>query len=76
MAGPNRDWRNRMHIGDQVTAVEMAKAAGVLPKEFFRALEAAQLPWHRSDLPWIAERDSPEHRDMEAVLGEIIRPYF
>ena len=65
-----------MHMSDQVTAVELAKAEGVLPKEFFRALQAAQLPWHRSDLPWIAERNSPEHRDMEAVLREIIRPYF
>ena len=65
-----------MGTSDQVAAVEMAKAEGVLPKEFLRALQEAQLPWHRPDQPWIVERDSPEHHDMEAVLREIIRPYF
>ncbi len=65
-----------MGTSDQVAAVEMAKVEGVLPKAFFQALQEAKLPWHRPDQPWIVERDSPEHRDMEAVLREIIRPYF
>lgn len=55
-----------------ITAVEMARAAGIEPKRFRAALRVASLPWHRHLMPWIAVEGSGEHRDMIAVLNSLM----
>lgn len=41
-----------------ITAVEMARAAGIEPKRFRAALRVASLPWHRHLMPWIAVEEA------------------
>ena len=60
--------RNTM---EKVTAVEMARAAGVNPKKFRRALRQENFPWHEHSDRWTVGLDSPEHRDMSRVLEHL-----
>jgi len=60
----------------QITAKAMAVAAGVDPKAFSKALRVKRFSWHEHNARWEVECDSPEHRDMAAVLRIMSRPYF
>jgi len=60
-------------VAHTVTAIEMAKGAGIDPKAFRLALRAAKLHWHTHNDRWIVDRDSPRHSDMKAVLADLIR---
>ncbi|MGH2508999.1 MAG: hypothetical protein ACRDHZ_16580 [Ktedonobacteraceae bacterium] len=51
-----------------ITAVEMAKDAGVDRRLFRSALRHAKLPWHHWYDRWAAPRGSERHKDMERVL--------
>ena len=57
--------------GERVTAVEMAREAGISTNLFRAALRAADLSWHRPMDPWAARRDSQRHKDMIWVLDEL-----
>jgi len=54
-----------------ITAVEMAREAGIPEKAFRTALRKANLSWHRHNEPWEVSRDSKEHADMRAVLATL-----
>jgi hypothetical protein len=56
-----------------ISAVSIAQREQVSPRVFRGELRAAKLPWHRHNTPWIAIRDSQEHRDMEAVMAAYLR---
>ena len=70
----NRRQRNerREREAEEVTAVAMAREAGISPNVFRAALRAAELPWHDTSGPWKAVRDSREHKDMIRVLEELL----
>jgi hypothetical protein len=51
-----------------VTAIEMAKAAGVPPKQFRKELRKQQFRWHVHNHRWTVPKDGPEYRDMSKVL--------
>jgi hypothetical protein len=55
-----------------VTAVEMAKEAGVNPKVFQAALRKQHFRWHLRDARWTVEKDSLEHEEMRRVLQSLI----
>lgn len=59
-----------------VTAAELARDAGIDPKRFRRELRLAEdrgeIAWHRKWDRWSVPCDSPEHRDMERVLTNLI----
>lgn len=55
-----------------VTALEMARARNIDPKDFRRALRAADFKWHRHNDRWEAPIGSPEHSDMQRVLLELV----
>lgn len=55
-----------------VTAVEMARAAGIDPKRFRRALRAEKFPWHTHGAHWTVEDGSLHHRAMERVLRDLV----
>ena len=62
-----------MLASDSVTAVEIAKEAGIDPKRFREALRRENFRWHlRKNAPWTVERNSPEHLDMLRVLKRLI----
>jgi hypothetical protein len=53
-----------------VTAIEMAREAGISAKSFRSALREAGFSWH--DHPykrWAVVLDSPEHEDLRRVLS-------
>lgn len=52
-----------------VTAVEIAKEAGVDQKAYRAELRRAQLPWHGHQERWSVARGSVEHQDMLRVLS-------
>lgn len=56
-----------------ITAIEMADACGIERKRFRQALRDAELPWHGHGTPWAVEISSSQHRDMQAVLQQLIR---
>jgi hypothetical protein len=58
---------------DQVTAIVMAREAGVSAKALRQALRVEKLPWHEHNARWTVVRDSAEHRDMSTVLERLIR---
>jgi hypothetical protein len=55
-----------------ITAVEMAKEAGVNPKVFQAALRRQHFRRHFRDSHWTVEKDSLEHEDMRRVLQSLI----
>ncbi len=55
-----------------ITAVEMARSRGINPKDFRRALRAANLAWHSHNDRWSVPEGSREHEDMEKVLSELV----
>ena len=57
----------------EVTAAEMAKAAGIDPKAFRKGLRDEQLPWHHHYDRWTVREGSPEHRDMLRVSSRLTR---
>ena len=56
----------------QVSAVEMAKAAGIDPKRFRQALRDEEFDWHVHGASWTVNRHGPEHLDMERVLRRLV----
>src|SRR5438067_6527542 len=57
---------------DEVTAIQMAKEAGIRPKAFRHALDREKLSWHTHSAPWIVRRNSQQHDDMRRVLNRLI----
>ncbi|KSB88421.1 hypothetical protein AS593_05155 [Caulobacter vibrioides] len=57
----------------EVTAVEMARAAGVDPKRFRQKLREARLAWHAHNAPWRVVEHGPRHEQMVAVLTRMLR---
>ena len=55
-----------------ITAIEMAKNAGVDSKAFRQALRKEQLPWHQHNSRWAVPKDGPEHADMQRVLRSLL----
>jgi hypothetical protein len=58
---------------DEVTAVELAREAGIDPKTFRAALRRERFPWHRHNASWTALRGSPQHENMLRVLSRLNR---
>ena len=58
---------------NMISAVEMAKEAGIDPKRFRKALRDEALPWHVPNERWLVRRSSPEHDDMVRVLKQLMR---
>jgi hypothetical protein len=56
-----------------VTAVGMARDAGVCRKKFRRHLRRARLPWHALGDLWMVAKGSAQHQDMLRVLAAIER---
>ena len=56
----------------QVSAVEMAKAAGIDPKRFRQALRDEEFDWHIHGASWTVNRGGPDHLDMERVLRRLV----
>lgn len=61
-----------MH-GQEVTAIKLARAAGIDPKRFRQALRAERLPWHQHYERWVVLEGSVEHSDMLRVLSELTK---
>lgn len=57
----------------EVTAADMARAAGVDPKLFRRELRAERFPWHRHNDRWTVTEGSDRHIEMRRVLEGIVR---
>ena len=57
---------------NQARAVDMARSAGIDPKDFRRELRAAGLRWHQHNAPWSVDPGSAEHRDLERVLALLV----
>lgn len=61
---------------DLVTAVDMARNAGIDPKKFRRALrkekEVGAFSWHVKHKSWSVLPGSPEHKEMLRVLKSLI----
>jgi len=59
-----------------ITAVEIAKRAGIDSKKLRKALRVHQddvdIKWHRRGDPWTAEMRSDRHAAMERVLTELL----
>jgi hypothetical protein len=49
----------------------MARAAGVEPKAFRKALRAAKLPWHQPNARWTVPKNSRQEAEMAQVLSEM-----
>lgn len=60
----------------RVTAVELARDMGIDPKRFRHELRQAEdrgeITWHQKGQRWVAWVDSPELRDMERVLTNLV----
>jgi 3-hydroxyisobutyrate dehydrogenase-like beta-hydroxyacid dehydrogenase len=60
-----------------ITAVELAKRAGIDPQKFRKALrkhsQDSDLSWHHRSDPWKSEMGSDRHRAMERVLAEVLK---
>ena len=60
----------------RVTAGELARDMGIDPAKFGLALrqaeERGEITWHQKGQRWVARLNSPEHHDMERVLGNLI----
>ncbi|MBA4234035.1 MAG: hypothetical protein C0465_26025 [Ralstonia sp.] len=56
---------------DMITAVEMARAAGIDPKRFRAALRGANLKWHAHSGSWVVQVGSSRHADMQRVLDTL-----
>ena len=52
-----------------ITAIDMARDAGIDPKDFRRELRAAGLAWHQHSARWTVERGSNQHAEMLQVLA-------
>ena len=59
----------KLYEADMITAVGMAKEAGVDPKAFRAELRRARLPWHHHQDRWSVRKNSPNHQDMLRVLA-------
>jgi len=55
-----------------VTAVGMAREAGVCHRMFRRHLRRARLSWHVLNDRWSVPEGSPKHDDMRQVLAAMI----
>ena len=55
----------------QITAAEMARAAGVDPKRFRAALRSAGPAWHAEGGAWTVDKGSARHCEMETVLAQL-----
>jgi hypothetical protein len=55
-----------------ITAVDMAKQAGITPDRFREALRKENFDWHVYNAPWTAVVGSEEHAAMERVLRELV----
>jgi hypothetical protein len=58
---------------ETITAMEMAKSAGISPKRFRAALRAQRFSWHAANHPWIVPKGGSEHEDMQRVLANLMR---
>jgi hypothetical protein len=54
------------------TANQMATNAGIDPKTFREALRNAAFSWHELNEEWTVQRDSPQHKDMQQVLFQLL----
>ena len=54
-----------------ISAIELAKAAGIDPKRFRAALRGAGLQWHSHNGRWEVRIGSTEHADMTRVLDTL-----
>jgi len=79
-----RSWPSRQDISPErvlsyndgmrekiITAIEMAKTAGVTEKAFRARLRKAKFPWHVHSQRWEVVEGSPQHREMKTVLDAI-----
>ena len=55
----------------KTSARTMAASIGVDIKVFRTALSKQKFPWHDPEAGWSVEVDSPEHKQMIAVLKEV-----
>lgn len=60
-------------MSDLITAIDIARSAGVDPKAYRQALRDADFPWHHHNERWTVEIDSPEHEAMRRVLNLLKR---
>ena len=56
----------------EITAVRMAKEAGIDPKRLRAALRKEKFSWHGHNDRWTVRRDGAEHRDMQHVLSGLL----
>ena len=49
-------------------AVDMAKSAGIDPKQFRSELRKQAFPWHAHNGRWTVVLGSPQHTEMQRVL--------
>jgi hypothetical protein len=54
-----------------ISAVEIAKSAGIDPKRYRGALRKARLPWHHHYERWTVPEGGAEHKDMFRVLKHL-----
>jgi hypothetical protein len=55
----------------KITAIEMARKAGIDPKLFREVLRDENFDWHKRHDRWTVEIGSGEHRAMQRVLSMI-----
>ena len=56
----------------EITAVEIARDAGIDPKRFRQALRRENLAWHHYYAKWTVAEGSPKHKDMIRVLRTLL----
>jgi hypothetical protein len=54
-----------------ITAVDMAREAGMNPKKFRNALRKEKFGWHKHNDRWTVDIDSVQHAAMKQVLSKI-----
>jgi hypothetical protein len=57
----------------EITAIEMAREAGVSEKALRAALRKAAFPWHAHNDRWNVIKGSPQHAAMQRVLDTMRR---
>jgi hypothetical protein len=60
-------------MSDIITAVELARQAGVEPKAYRAALRKREFAWHLRNHPWSVKKNGPEHVEMVKVLRAMKR---
>jgi hypothetical protein len=55
----------------EITAIEIARKAGIDPKLFLAVLRDENFDWHGRNDRWTVKVGSEEHRAMQRVLSKI-----